>query len=270
MTVTTYRDVVFSRPPGYRPLSLDLYVPDGPARALCLYLHGGGWRVGSRSDGPGTSAEWTPSFFERVAATGLAIASVDYRLSGEARFPAQLDDVAAAATLLSAQRKLFGVLTRRTVAWGVSAGGHLCAMHALCSPGAGVDAVVCWYTPTDLDALAGDCDAAGGHGDRGPEARDPRPGRRGQPGAVRPGGRATVPVPARHGGHPGAAAAEPAAGQGAGRGRGSGHRGTGGRGQPHVPGAGRGRDDHGDAAVGAFPGRRPARAPQSCDLITSA
>ena len=57
MTVTTYRDVVFSRPPGYRPLSLDLYVPDGPARGLCLYLHGGGWRVGSRSDGPGPTVD---------------------------------------------------------------------------------------------------------------------------------------------------------------------------------------------------------------------
>jgi acetyl esterase/lipase len=32
--------------------------------------------------------------------------------------------------------------------------------------------VVCWYPPTDLDALAGDCDAAGGHGDRGPQARE--------------------------------------------------------------------------------------------------
>ena len=41
MTVTVHRDVVYSRPPGYRPLSLDLYVPAKPARALCLYLHGG-------------------------------------------------------------------------------------------------------------------------------------------------------------------------------------------------------------------------------------
>lgn len=172
MTVTIHRDVVYSRPPGYRPLSLDLYVPAGEPRALCLYLHGGGWRVGSRSDGPGTSRDWTPSFFERVAAMGLAIASVDYRLSGEAHFPAQLDDVAAAGNFLSTQRKSFGVLTDRTVAWGVSAGGHLAALHALRSPGAEVDAVVCWYTPTDLDALAGDCDAAGGHGDRGPEARE--------------------------------------------------------------------------------------------------
>ena len=172
MTVTVYRDVVYSRLPGYRPLSLDLYVPAGPARALCLYLHGGGWRVGSRADGPGTSRDWTPSFFERVADMGLAIASVDYRLSGEARFPGQLDDVAAAGTFLSAQRKFFGVLTDRTVAWGVSAGGHLCAMHTLRSPNPQIDAVVCWYTPTDLDALAGDCAEAGGHGDRGPDSRE--------------------------------------------------------------------------------------------------
>jgi acetyl esterase/lipase len=58
------------------------------------------------------------------------------------------------------------------VAWGVSAGAHLAALHALCSPGAGVDAVVCWYPPTDLDALSGDIGEAGGHGNRGPEARE--------------------------------------------------------------------------------------------------
>jgi acetyl esterase/lipase len=172
MTVTIQKDLVYSRLPGYRPLSLDLYVPAGPARALCLYLHGGGWRVGSRSDGPGTARDWTPSFFERVAAMGLAMASVDYRLSAEARWPAQLEDIEAAATFLSLQRKPLGVPTPRTVAWGVSAGGHLAAMHALCSPGSSVDAVVGWYPPTDLDALAGDCDEAGGHGDQGPEARE--------------------------------------------------------------------------------------------------
>jgi acetyl esterase/lipase len=174
MTVTAYRDVVFSRPPGCRPLSLDLYIPDGPARALCLYLHGGGWRAGSRADGPGPARDWTPSFFERVAGLGVAMASLDYRLSGEARWPAQLEDVQAAATFLSLQRKPLGVPTPRTVAWGVSAGGQLAAMHALRSPGAGLDAVVCWYPPTDLDALAGDCDAAGGRGDRGPQARESR------------------------------------------------------------------------------------------------
>ena len=264
MTVTVHRDVVYSRPPGYRPLSLDLYVPAGQARALCLYLHGGGWRVGSRADGPGTARDWTPSFFERVAAMGLAMASLDYRLSGEARWPAQLEDVEAAATFLSLQRKPLGVPTPRTVAWGVSAGGQLAAMHALCSADAGLDAVVCWYPPTDLDALAGDCDEAGGHGERGPQARESQ--LLGAPVGERPDlaaaaspvrfaqpQRAPVPVAARHRGHPGAAAAEPAAGRRADRGRGAGHGRAGGRGRPHVPGAGRGRDDAGGRALGAVP-----------------
>lgn len=128
--------------------------------------------MGSRADGPGPAREWTPSFFERVAALGLAVASLDYRLSGEARWPAQLEDVQAAATFLSLQRKPLGVPTPRTVAWGVSAGGQLAAMHALSSPDAGLGAVVCWYPPTDLAALAGDCDEAGGRGERGPQARE--------------------------------------------------------------------------------------------------
>jgi acetyl esterase/lipase len=172
MTVSIHRDLVYSSPSGYRPLPLDLYVPDGPARALCLYLHGGGWRVGSRSEGPGRARDWTPSFFERVAAMGLAIASVDYRLSAEAPFPAQLEDVAAASGFLAREGGRFGLPTERTVAWGVSAGAHLCAMHALSTPEPQIDAVVCWYPPTDLDALSGDIDEAGGHGNRGPEARE--------------------------------------------------------------------------------------------------
>jgi acetyl esterase/lipase len=172
--VTVHRDVVFSRPAGFRPLSLDLYVPAAPARALCLYLHGGGWRAGSRSDGPGPSRLWSPSFFERAAAMGLAMASADYRLSGEATYPAQLDDVRAAAGFLATHRASFGVGAQRTTAWGVSAGGHLAALLALTGPPAspGVDAVVCWYAPTDLDALSADCDRAGGRGERGPDARE--------------------------------------------------------------------------------------------------
>ncbi|MBB2947130.1 acetyl esterase/lipase [Actinoplanes lutulentus] len=142
--ITVHREVVYARVPGYRPLALDLYVPEKPA-ALCLYLHGGGWRAGSRTIGPGSF----PSFFEHVAESGLAVASIDYRLSGEARFPAQLDDVRAAADFLAG----YGIATERTVAWGVSAGGHLAALAGL---GGGFEAVVCWYAPTDLGALAAD------------------------------------------------------------------------------------------------------------------
>jgi acetyl esterase/lipase len=171
-TVTVFRDVVYARPPGYRPVALDLYVPAEPAQALCLYLHGGGWRLGSRSDGPGPARSWSPSFFERVAALGLAVASLDYRLSGEAVFPAQLEDVSAAAGFLARQRAGFGLATPRTVAWGVSAGGHLAAMLALTAPEPPVHAVVCWYTPADLGALPADVDDAGGRGDRGPDSRE--------------------------------------------------------------------------------------------------
>lgn len=171
--MTALLDVVYSRPEGFRPLSLDLYLPPEPARTLCVYLHGGGWRVGARADGPGGAGRWEPSFFHRVAGLGLAIASVDYRLSAEATFPAQSDDVRAATAFLASRGPALGVTATRTVAWGVSAGGHLAALEAL-DPRAPhpLRAVACWYPPTDLLALAGDVDDAGGTGDQGPTSRE--------------------------------------------------------------------------------------------------
>ncbi|MFF5297460.1 alpha/beta hydrolase [Paractinoplanes globisporus] len=159
------RDVVFSRPNGYRPLALDLYVPEG-ATTLCVYLHGGGWRVGSRREGPGPAAAW---FFDEVASLGMAVASVDYRLSAEAVYPAQLSDVQAALEFLSSNDHG----CTRTVIWGTSAGGHLAALAALTSPRA-LSAAVCWYPPTDFDALSKDIDEAGGTGDRSESSREGR------------------------------------------------------------------------------------------------
>ncbi|MEV6492446.1 alpha/beta hydrolase [Actinoplanes sp. NPDC051633] len=128
---------------------MDLYLPDAATPPVVLFLHGGGWRVGSRrSAGPayeGTTA------FDRLASRGLAVASVDYRLSGEARWPAQLEDAQAAVRWL---RDKFG--GSPIAAWGDSAGGHLAAMLGLVDH---VDAVVAWYAPTDLTALAADLGA---------------------------------------------------------------------------------------------------------------
>jgi acetyl esterase/lipase len=172
--MTAFRDVVYSRPVGFRPLSLDLYVPEGPVHTTCIYLHGGGWRMGSRSIGPGQSAKWTPSFFEHVAAQGIVVASVDYRLSAEATYPAQLEDVRAAVAFLSTQAE-YAVPLDRLVTWGVSAGAQLAAMYALTAVDAGLppaSGVVCWYAVTDLVALPDDVDAAGGEGERGPDARE--------------------------------------------------------------------------------------------------
>jgi acetyl esterase/lipase len=169
-SVRTLTDVVYTSPVGFRPLALDLYVPAG-ATTLCLYLHGGGWRVGSRRDPPAGARGWSPSFFEQLAQLGLAVASIDYRLSGEATFPAQSEDVSAAADFLAATADRHGLAVTRTVAWGVSAGGHLAALHAL-DPANGISAAACWYTPLDLESLPGDIDDAGGRGDRGPGSRE--------------------------------------------------------------------------------------------------
>jgi acetyl esterase/lipase len=167
------RDVVYAAPVGFRPLALDLYLPPAP-KVLCIYLHGGGWRVGSRRAGPGAAAGWTsPSFFEYLTAQGMAVASVDYRLSAEAVFPAQLEDVRVAVAFLAAHRDEFGLPAALGV-WGVSAGGHLAALLAL-DPGSAelpMRAAVCWYSPTDLDALAGDIADAGGTPDRSAGSRE--------------------------------------------------------------------------------------------------
>jgi acetyl esterase/lipase len=83
-----------------------------------------------------------------LAARGFVVAAVDYRLSGEARFPAQLADVRAAVAWLRSE-----VDCSRTFLWGESAGAHLALLAAL--DGGDVDGVVAWYPPTDLLTLDG-------------------------------------------------------------------------------------------------------------------
>ena len=77
---------------GGRSLLLDLYVPlerDGPL-PVTMWVHGGAWLAGSKSGGPAI----------RMAERGYAVASVSYRLSGEAKFPAQIHDCKAAVRWL--------------------------------------------------------------------------------------------------------------------------------------------------------------------------
>jgi acetyl esterase/lipase len=162
--------VPYAAIPGIRPLELDLYLPaqsDTPAPVV-VFLHGGGWRLGSRSTAGPAYRGASPSPFERVAQAGIAVASVDYRLSGEARFPAQLHDAKAAVRWLRARAGEVGVDPDRIAAWGESAGGHLAELLGLVSdealegdvgiPGtsSGVAAVVAWYAPSDVAAVATD------------------------------------------------------------------------------------------------------------------
>ena len=169
--VTTWRAVEYAAVPGYRPLLLDLHRPDGPLPALIVFLHGGGWRGGSRAGFGPAFADWSPSPFLQLAAHGFAVASLDYRLSGEARFPAPLEDVAAGLGWLRAHAEHLGIDATRAVLWGESAGGHLAALLGLTDPG--VRAVVDWYGPADLTTVAADA-AAGGISAVDPGAPDSR------------------------------------------------------------------------------------------------
>ncbi|MGQ3045499.1 MAG: alpha/beta hydrolase fold domain-containing protein [Niveispirillum sp.] len=129
--VTGMPDMVYKTVPGYRPLKLDLFLPagagqDGKTRPVIVYIHGGGWMGG----GPRRSAafqDW-PKVLASIAAQGYVVASVSYRFSGEAPFPAAAKDVKSAIRWLRANGSRFGVDPTRFAAWGQSAGGHLAAL----------------------------------------------------------------------------------------------------------------------------------------------
>jgi acetyl esterase/lipase len=124
--------VEFANYVGYRPLQLDLYLhADRRARAvrpLILWIHGGGWNRGD-ARGSGAFADW-PRVLASLAARGYVVAAVDYRLSGEARFPAQVQDVKAAIRFLRSKAGAYGIDPKRVYLWGGSAGGHLAALAA--------------------------------------------------------------------------------------------------------------------------------------------
>ena len=107
-----------------------------------VFLHGGGWRLGSRRGAGPAYAGASPNPFELVAQSGIAVASVDYRLSGEAVFPAQLHDAKAAVRWLRARAGELGVDPDRIAAWGESAGGHLAELLGFTAGNAALEGTV--------------------------------------------------------------------------------------------------------------------------------
>ncbi|HVJ87543.1 MAG TPA: alpha/beta hydrolase, partial [Caulifigura sp.] len=115
---TIRKDVEYARI-GERSLALDLYRPDSNDPApVVVWVHGGAWRSGSKNDVP----------VKRWLEHGLAIASVDYRLSPEAQFPAPVHDIKAAIRYLQANAITLEIDPGRVVVAGSSAGGHLAAL----------------------------------------------------------------------------------------------------------------------------------------------
>ncbi|MDV3130246.1 alpha/beta hydrolase [Mycobacterium sp. 21AC1] len=125
--------------PGWRPLTLDLHVPVTGGRApVVVYAHGGGFVGGVKEMGPWAS----------LPANGFAVASIDYRLSGEARYPEPIEDVSAAIGWVRANAGPYGLDAGRIAGWGSSAGGYLMAMAAL-RDAADLSALVLHYPLTD-------------------------------------------------------------------------------------------------------------------------
>jgi acetyl esterase/lipase len=101
-------------------LTLDLYCPEkvsGPAPVI-VWIHGGAWRRGGKKKCPAVA----------LVPDGYALASIDYRLSSTAPFPAQIEDCKAAVRWLRANAAKYNLDADRIGVWGMSAGGHLAAL----------------------------------------------------------------------------------------------------------------------------------------------
>ncbi|HEU4537402.1 MAG TPA: alpha/beta hydrolase [Polyangiaceae bacterium] len=158
---------------------LDLYVPDGAGPfPLIVWVHGGGWQTGDKAPTPAAAQ----------AKRGYVVASVNYRLSGDAIFPAQIHDVKAAVRWLRANAAAYKIDRARVAAWGPSAGGHLVALLgtsggvaamedlSLGNPGESsrVQAVVDFFGPTDFSKRRdGIPEACGGELEHDDDATSP-------------------------------------------------------------------------------------------------
>jgi acetyl esterase/lipase len=156
--VRVYKDLPYA-PGAQQRQKLDLYVPENSERPLPLiiWIHGGGWRYGSKEDCP--VLPWTGE--------GYVVASIDYRLSQDACFPAQIEDCKAAIRWLRTHAAEYNIDADRVAAWGGSAGGHLASLlgtagdvteweqgHAAGS--SRVQAVIDWFGRADLNQVCTD------------------------------------------------------------------------------------------------------------------
>jgi acetyl esterase/lipase len=148
------RDVEYVKD-GHERQKLDLYIPEDPVGPLPLvvWIHGGGWQAGSK--------ERTPAL--PLVTKGYVVASINYRLSQHAVFPAQVEDCKAAIRWLRANAKTHKIDPERIAVWGGSAGGHLVALLGTTAhvkelegksgnldQSSRVQAVIDWYGPTDF------------------------------------------------------------------------------------------------------------------------
>ena len=155
--IDVWKGITYTRV-GRHNLKLDLFIPrDAPRPVpLVVYIHGGGWGGLDRTEG----------FANNLPQHGFALATVDYRLSGEAPYPAQIEDCKAAIRWLRVHAADYGYGADKIGAIGDSAGGNLVALLGVTAgnpaleadegnPGVSsrVQAVADYFGPTDIIAL---------------------------------------------------------------------------------------------------------------------
>jgi len=142
--MSTHTDLAFANT-GERDLLLDLYLPDGVAQApLIVWLHGGAWRAGSKENVEALD----------IVEQGFALASVGFRNSGEATFPAQIHDIKAAIRFLRAKAADYGYDASRIAVWGVSSGGHLAALTGVSNGSAALEGTLGEHAGESSDVQA--------------------------------------------------------------------------------------------------------------------
>jgi acetyl esterase/lipase len=118
-TTRIERDIVYGTDDPQRQ-NLDLYVPKNADKPLPLvvWIHGGAWKAGDKRPTPAV----------RLLDNGFAVASIHYRFTTTAKFPAQIHDCKAAIRFLRASAGKYNIDPNHIGVWGAAAGGHLVAL----------------------------------------------------------------------------------------------------------------------------------------------
>lgn len=118
-TAQTYTDIAYASASSAQ--KMDIYVPAGTGPfPVVVMIHGGAFKSGSKSDEASNCAT--------LVANGYIAVSINYRLSGEAKFPAQIEDCKAAVRYLRANAATYNINADKFASWGGSAGGNLASL----------------------------------------------------------------------------------------------------------------------------------------------
>lgn len=118
-SATTYTNVVYASTSNAQ--KMDIYLPAGEGPfPVVVFIHGGAFLMGDKSMEASNAAV--------LVGKGYAAVSINYRLSGEAKFPAQIQDCKAAIRFLRANATKYKLNPDKIASWGASAGGNLSAL----------------------------------------------------------------------------------------------------------------------------------------------